>query len=68
MSSNAVAKSISRPPTELLRKPLQNYFKRHLIYAVVAGFVGAFAYKFAVYDTKKRSYKKFYTLVIREFN
>lgn len=61
MSSNAVAKTIPRPPAELLRKPLQNYLKKHLLIAVAAGFVGALAYKFAVYDPKKRHYKQFYT-------
>ena len=60
MSSNAIAKAIPKPPTEFLRKPLQNYLKKHLIIASVVGVVSALAYKYTFYDSRKRNYKQFY--------
>ena len=60
MSAQAVTGSVPRPPLALMRKPLQNHFKKHLAISMVFGVVTAFAYKFLVSDVRKKNYKTFY--------
>lgn len=56
----AYAKPLPKPPASLLRKPLLNHLKKHLIIATFVGAALGFSYKIFVGDKRKENYKKFY--------
>ncbi len=52
--------SIARPPATLMRNPLKNLLKKHVIIAAGISAVAAFSYKHFVSDWRKAKYQEFY--------
>jgi hypothetical protein len=54
------AQPLPRPSNALLRRPLQNFFKKHIAIAIGLSAVAGIAYKTLVGDERKRLYKQYY--------
>jgi hypothetical protein len=52
--------SVARPPATLMRNPLKNLLKKHVIIAAGISAVAAVAYKHFVSDWRKAQYQEFY--------
>ena len=52
--------ALPRPAEVLLRAPLANRTKKHILIALVLGVATSIAYKVGISDPRKRAYKKYY--------
>lgn len=52
--------SIARPAVSVMRRPLQNEIKKHIIIAFGLAAVSGIAWKLAVSDVRKKNYQEFY--------